>query len=122
MEGPFQLLESVIDTVVTRATPAVFLIRRIEETEKYAYYKGRLGRAPHGTLRQNLKRWLSSDYRVFCFEYVQGENTIFDRQCILWHNLGGPVGKLDNRQHPEPNEGQTTKCPVCFSNNSRHNP
>ena len=42
MEGPFQLLESVIDTVVTRATPAVFLIRRIEETEKYAYDKGHL--------------------------------------------------------------------------------
>ena len=47
MEGPFQLVESVIDTVVTKATPAVFLIRRVEETEKYAYYKGRLGRAPH---------------------------------------------------------------------------
>ena len=112
MEGPFQLLESVIDTVVTRATPAVFLIRRIEETEKYA---------PHGTLKQKLKRWLSSDYRVFCFEYVQGENAVFDRQCRLWHNLGGPTGKLDNEQHPEPDEGQTTKCPVCFPNDSRSN-
>ena len=29
MEGPFQLVESVIDTVVTKATPAVFLIRRV---------------------------------------------------------------------------------------------
>ena len=46
MEGPFQLTESVIDAVVTRSAPAVFLIRRIEETKEYARYKGASGAQP----------------------------------------------------------------------------
>ena len=32
MEGPFQLGDSVIDAVINNMGPAVFLLRRIEET------------------------------------------------------------------------------------------
>ena len=39
MEGPFQLADSVIDAVINNTGPAVFLLRRIEETPKYAYYR-----------------------------------------------------------------------------------
>ena len=34
MEGPFQLATSVIDTIINKMDPAVFLLRRIEETPK----------------------------------------------------------------------------------------
>ena len=122
MEGPFQLAENVIDVVVTRTAPAVFLIRRIEETRTYAHYKGRLGCATEGALKGDLKRWLGSDYEIFCFEYVDEADMAFERQCTLWHKLGGPEGKLDNEQHPEPNDGQTTGCPVCSISGIVHSP
>ena len=112
MEGPFQLAESVIDTVVTETAPAVFLIRRIEETPGYAHYRGRIDRAGPGHLKRELKRWLGSDYRVFCFEYTDSPVAAFERHCHLWHELGGPDGKLINEGHPEPLD-ETCRCPVC---------
>ena len=112
MEGPFQLDENVIDAVITQTTPAVYLIRRIEETEAYAHYKARIERADDGTLKEKLKQWIGSDYRVFCFQYVKGIDTAFQRQCILWHEMGGAANKLDNERHPEPNEECAT--PVSY--------
>ena len=113
MEGPFQLDENVIDAVITQTTPAVYLIRRIEETEAYAHYKARIERADDGTLKEKLKQWIGSDYRVFCFQYADEIDSAFYRQCILWHEMGGAANKLDNERHPVPNEGRTTLCPIC---------
>ena len=113
MEGPFQLTESVIDAVVTETAPAVYLIRRIEETGTYAHYKARIGRANGDALKDELKKWIGSDYRVFCFEYVADNRTAFYRQCILWHDMGGVANKLDNERHPEPDTGFTILCPIC---------
>ena len=119
MEGPFQLDENVIDAVITQTTPAVYLIRRIEETEAYAHYKARIERADAGALKDKLKQWIGSDYRVFCFEYVQDINTAFYRQCILWHEMGGPANELDNEWHPEPNEECAILCPICSKTTDR---
>ena len=113
MEGPFQLDENVIDLIVTQVAPAVYLIRRIEETEAYAHYKARIGRADSGALKSELKRWIGADYRVFCYEYAEDLHTAFYRQCILWHEMGGEANKLDNKRHPIPDEGCIVLCPVC---------
>lgn len=113
MEGPFQLAESVIDAVATETAPAVYLIRRIEETEAYAHYKARIGRANGSALKDELKKWIGSDYRVFCFEYVEDNLTAFYRQCILWHDMGGATNKLDNEQHPELHDKSKILCPIC---------
>ena len=118
MEGPFQLDENVIDAVITQTTPAVYLIRRIEETEAYAHYKARIERDDDGTLKDKLKQWIGSDYRVFCFEYVQDINTAFYRQCILWHEMGGAANELDE-WHPEPNEECAILCPICSKTTDR---
>ena len=120
MEGPFQLAENVIDAVATETAPAVYLIRRIEETETYAHYRARIGRANGSALKDELKKWIGSDYRVFCFEYVEDDLTAFYRQCILWHDMGGPANKLDNGWHPEPDAGFTIFCPIC--SDTRANP
>ncbi len=119
MEGPFQLDENVIDAVITQTTPAVYLIRRIEETEAYAHYKARIERADAGALKDELKQWIGSDYRVFCFQYVKGIDTAFQRQCILWHEMGGAANELDNERHPVPNEGCTALCSICANATDR---
>lgn len=112
MEGPFQLAASVIDTVINNTDPAVFLLRRIEETPKYAHYRALVGRAD-SKLAETLKGWLASDYRVFSFQYVESAEAAFRQQCTLWHELDGPDGKLDNERHPEPDNGQIIRCPIC---------
>ena len=114
MEGPFQLADPVIDAVVKRADAAVFLLRRIEEVPKYAYYRGFVGSCTGDEdLAQSLRRWLDSDYRVFCFEYVESEDAAYERQCEMWHELGGPEGKLDNEAHPKPDGSNAVRCPLC---------
>lgn len=112
MEGPFQLADSVIDAVINNTGPAVFLLRRIEETPKYTHYRAFIGRID-GNLAATLKQWLDSDYRVFSFQYVESVDAAFKQQCAIWHQLEGPDGKLDNKEHPEPNDGQIIHCPVC---------
>ncbi|RKU07186.1 hypothetical protein C6502_18100 [Candidatus Poribacteria bacterium] len=112
MDGPFQLANSVIDTVINNTDPAVFLLRRIEETPEYAHYRALIGRTD-GNLAKTLKQWLDSDYRVFSFQYVESTDAAFKQQCMMWHQLEGPDGKLDNERHPEPNDGQVIRCPVC---------
>lgn len=62
MEGPVQLVDNVIDAVIKQTGPAGFLLRRIEETLKYAYYRGLVGRTGDDDLAQTLKQWL--DYRL----------------------------------------------------------
>jgi len=112
MEGPFQLADSVIDAVIDNTDPAVFLLRRIEETPKYAHYRAFIGRTD-GNLAETLKQWLDSEYRVFSFQYVESANEAFRQQCTMWHQLEGADGKLDNERHPEPSDGQAIRCPIC---------
>ena len=112
MEGPFQLADSVIDTVINNTGPAIFLLRRIEVTPKYVHYRALVGRTDHN-LAETLKGWLGSDYRVFSFQYVESADEAFRQHCTMWHQLEGPDGKLDNQRHPEPDNGQTIRCPVC---------
>ncbi len=112
MEGPFQLTDSVIDTVINNTGPAVFLLRRIEETSKYAHYRALVGRTD-SNLAEKLKGWVDSDYRVFSFQYVESADAAFRQQCTIWHELDGPHGKLDNHGHPAPNNEQIIQCPIC---------
>ena len=112
MEGPFQLADSVINAVINNTGPAVFLLRRIEETPKYAHYRAFIGRTD-SNLAETLKQRLDSNYRVFSFQYVESADAAFKQQCTMWHQLEGPDGKLDNKAHPEPNDGQIIHCPVC---------
>ncbi len=113
MEGPFQLADNVIDAVVAETDPAVYLIRRIEETGAYAHYKARVERAVNGAIKDELKRWVDTDYSVFCFEYVEDDLAAFYRHCILWHDMGGAAKKLDNERHPELHDKSTILCPIC---------
>ena len=89
------------------------MIRRIEETVAYAHYKARVECADNGALRDELKQWIDTDYRVFCFDYIDKTYTAFWRQCALWHEMDGPANKLDKEGHPIPNVEGAIPCPIC---------
>ncbi len=114
MEGPFQLSSSVIGAVVGDPRPAVFLLRRIATTPEYAHYRGLVGRTRNGeSLGPALACWDGSEYRVFWFEHADSDCSAFERECRLWHELGGPAGKLDNAGHPAPDGTRAGHCPLC---------
>ena len=114
MEGPFQLSSSVIDAVVGDPRPAVFLLRRIETTPEYAHYRGLVGRTRDGeSLGAALACRAGSEYRVFWFEHVDSDHAAFERECRLWHDLGGHAGTLDNADHPRPHGPLRGHCPLC---------
>ena len=112
MEGPFQLAERVVEVLIKQRGPAVFLLRRIDETPAYAYYRGFVGRTG-SDLAQALEKWFDSDYRVFWFAYAVSAAAAFEEQCRLWHELGGPAGKLDNEDHPQAAGTHLVRCPSC---------
>ena len=110
MEGPFQLADSVINAVINNTGPAVFLLRRIEETPKYAHYRALIGHTD-GNLAETLKQWLDSDYRVFSFQYVESAEAAFRQQCTMWHQLDGARRKVGQRSDiRNPDNGQIIRC------------
>ena len=105
-EGPPYRLDSfVIREQVSPSTAGVFVLS----------YNGtmdaRIGRADTD-LRLSLSEFLDQ-YSYFHFEAIAPRKERFERECELYHRLGGDHGQLDNEEHPLPPPGPQLKCPVC---------
>ena len=105
-EGPPYRLDSfVIREQVSPSTAGVFVLS----------YDGtmdaRIGRADTD-LRLSLSEFLDQ-YSYFHFEAIAPRKERFERECELYHRLGGDHGQLDNEEHPLPPPGPQLKCPVC---------
>jgi hypothetical protein len=103
--SPHRLDPSVVSARVPRA-PGVFVLG-------YEHSVGsRVGRAD-----QDLQSALSgfvSHYAYFHFEIIAGPRDRFEKECELFHDLGGDRGMLDNAEHPVPPPRTGLDCPVCF--------
>lgn len=102
---PYRLTPSGIETRVPLSSPGVFVLS----------YDGRLdariGRAD-SDLRRSLAEFIGQ-YAYFHFEVVSARRERFERECELFHRLGGDRRQLDNEEHPLPPAGPQLKCPVC---------
>jgi hypothetical protein len=102
---PYRLDTVVIHEQVAPSTPGVFVLS----------YDGtmdvRIGRADTD-LRSALGEFLDR-YAYFHFEAIAPRKERFERECELFHRLGGDRGQLDNEDHPLPPPGPQLKCPVC---------
>jgi hypothetical protein len=107
-EGPpYRLSPSFLFTHVPRA-PGVFVLSHDRNLD------ARVERADVD-LRQSLSECVGA-YAYFHFEVITGCRARFERECELYHRLGGDRGRLDNREHPlppSPPDGVQLKCPVC---------
>jgi hypothetical protein len=104
-EGPPHRLEvSVLRARVPRA-PGVFVLG-------YDRAIGaRVGRA-ESDLRDSLALFLGH-YSYFHFEVVPSWRDRFEKECELFHDLGGDRGELDNAEHPASPLRGGLACPVC---------
>ena len=102
---PYRLDSKVIDEQVGPSTAGVFVL-------SYDRTMGaRIGRADTN-LRLALSEFLDR-YAYFHFEAIAASKERFERECELYHRLGGDRGQLDNEEHPLPPPGPQLKCPVC---------
>jgi hypothetical protein len=102
---PYRLTASSLESRVPLSSPGVFVLS----------YDGRLdariGRAD-ADLRRALAEFIDQ-YAYFHFEVVAARRERFERECELFHRLGGDRRQLDNEEHPLPPAGPQLKCPVC---------
>jgi PilZ domain len=111
-EGPpYRLISRVLLARVPRA-PGVIVLAHDRTRD------ARVERAD-----EDLRRSLSArigDYPYFHFEVIPKRRARFERECELYHRLGGDRAQLDNREHPLPppsRDGSQLKCPVCVKGN-----
>lgn len=105
-EGPpYPLDEVIIHEQVAPSTPGVFVLSYDRTMD------ARIGRADTD-LRLALSEFVHR-YAFFHYEAVAPRKERFERECELYHRLGGDHGQLDNDEHPLPPPGPQLKCPVC---------
>ena len=109
LSGVEVLTNEKIDEVVTRTSPGVYALDRIPGGGFHVNYVGR----SDDDLNERLESWVGSKYKWFEFDYATSRKDAFEKECELWHDFGGPKGKLDNEKHPERPNGTNWKCPKC---------
>ena len=102
---PYRLDSVVIQERVAPSTAGVFVLSYDRTMD------ARIGRAD-SNLRLALSEFLDR-YAYFHFEAIAPRKERFERECELYHRLGGDRGQLDNEEHPLPPPGPQLKCPVC---------
>ena len=102
---PYRLDSVVIYERVAPSTAGVFVLSYDRTMD------ARIGRADTN-LRLALSEFLDR-YAYFHFEAIAPRKERFERECELYHRLGGDRGQLDNEEHPLPPPGPQLKCPVC---------
>ena len=109
LKGPYSLDYETIDREVTRTSPGAYVLGRVKDNVFYIAYVGR----SDTDINRRLKEWVGKKYTHFKFDYFGSPKAAFEKECHLWHDWGGPEGKLDNEKHPERPEGTNWKCPRC---------
>ena len=108
LSGLVSLTNNRIDAVVTQTKPGVYVL---DKSAGGAFQVNYVGRADED-LNKRLKDWVGK-YRFFKFDYATSPKDAYEKECELWHDFGGPKGKLDNKIHPDCPNGANWKCPRC---------
>lgn len=107
-----KLNEIIIDYFVPKKS-GVYVLGFALQSQFIPKYVGR----SDNDLNQRLKKHLEkSNYTHFKFLITNSLKETFDYECILYHELGVHVGKLDNKNHPDRPAGTYWNCPVSECN------
>ena len=102
---PYPLNPASIERRIFPLTPGVFILSYDRTMD------ARVGRADED-LRATLLEF-RDQYGYFHIEVIFARKERFERECEMYHRLGGERGQLDNEFHPLPPAGPQLKCPVC---------
>lgn len=97
-------MHEVIDTVVSRKAPGVYVLDRSSDGSFTAAYIGRSESDLNGALHAHV-----GAYRFFKYAYCNGAQEAFEAQCELYHSQH----PADHADHPANQSGW--ECPYCES-------
>lgn len=117
LEGPYSLEKEVINQVVTKKLPGVYILCHEVESISLPTYSLNVVKVHYvGRSDNDLRTSLEGKaglYPMFKFIYTEKPEKAFQLECKLWHNYGGADNDLDNPCHPQVPEGKTWKCSRC---------
>ena len=102
---PYPLNPASVERRVFPLTPGVFILSYDRTMDALV---GRADTDLRATLLEFQDR-----YAYFHFEVVFPRKERFERECEMFHRMGGDRGQLENGIHPLPPPGPQLKCPVC---------
>jgi len=103
------LSKEKVDEMISQKSAGVYVLDRIREGGFHINYVGR----SDDDVNERLKKWFGSKYKWFRFDYASSPKNAFEKECIIYHDNGGPEGKLDNEQHPDRPANANWQCPSC---------
>lgn len=110
LKGPYPLTNEKIDEIITKTSPGAYALDR--ENNSGTFIVNYVGRSDED-VNDRLKDWVDSKYLRFKFDYFSSAKLSFEKECYIWHDFGGPNGKMDNEKHPQRLQGTNWQCPVC---------
>lgn len=113
LRGSFPLDEQTINEQVDSGSPGVYALGRKGDKTFYVRFVGRSDIDVNAKLKEYIGK-----YDRFKFDTSEFPSNAFSKECQLYHTFGGPEGKLDNKNHPDP-EGMAWSCPMCSVLNSQ---
>jgi len=108
------LTNEKIDQMVKKKSPGVDVpgVYVLDKSSTAPFHVDYVGRSDDD-LNARLKTHVGSVYKYFKFDYATSPKNAFEKECELYHDFGGPQGKLDNKVHPDRPAGSGWKCPKC---------
>ncbi len=104
---PYPLNPASIERRVFPLTPGVFILSYDRTMDALV---GRADTDLRATLLEFQDR-----YAYFHIEAVFPSKERFERECEMYHRMGGDRGQLENAFHPVPPPGPELNCPVCVN-------
>jgi hypothetical protein len=128
LRGCYELTGLSVDVRVNLTSPGVYVLGRLAPGAPARPWSagapaaaGTIGRdliiryvgRSDSDVRAEIKKQVGR-YDAFQFEFYPSDVAAFDKECRLYHDLGGAEGELDNTRHPlKPERFPRMTCPAC---------
>jgi len=113
LRGSFPLDAETVNDQVTKVSPGVYALGTKDGNTFHVHCVGRSDIDVKAELREYVGK-----YDRFKFEYSDSPEAAFLKECELYHAFRGSDGKLDNKTHPDKQQGAAWQCPMCASINN----
>jgi hypothetical protein len=108
--GPFDLTNESIDLHVRGKGAGAYALGRVNNSGGLTIqYVGRSDDDLNGRLKQHV----GEGYAFFKYAFYDSAKAAYYKECWLWHTFGGPMGNLDNKNHPDKGDNKDWACPIC---------
>jgi hypothetical protein len=110
LKGPYDLTYEEINRVVTLTSAGTYVLGYVNSDGRFVVqYVGR----SDDDINRRLHEWIDKGYTSFKFDYFDTAKEAFGKECIIYHDFGGPEGELNNERHPERPDDTDWRCPRC---------